>query len=496
MSEQTPTPTVLWLTSRSAFERGTQFCPFARYVENHAGPYGYGMQRKAQSIPLVTGSYTHLAVQLILQWLMDARQTSGSQPDTAPDEVIRWAIQESILKYRRVVEKRGILTLVADDEATLAKLTLLHKEQEYLIQGMIWAWALVRLPLYLQDYVIISVEEEESYVTGCTCALGNGLGEIEDHEIRGCNGIGILSRPDVLGQRKSDGVYGYTEFKTASVAKKRWNDSWERKQQFLLGILGAERRHGVEISHAWVEGLIKGQRKPDYPYTEDMPRLQQSLLCYAYFKPGIPPTSENEWRPGYSYYDLEGIKHTADKKQGYRKVALWEHPEEVSFPGKPEEMTVSEYWCKILAADFPMSLQKCVSLIGPIPKQRHQIEKALRSMEAEETLWQDRLWRIYEFSTQTGKQWGDDEFMEFVETVVPRSWNCDPFGPDHPCPNIPVCHPVTDDWRRPIDTGLFVYRAPHHLAEAEQMKARGLLPEDGYAEELDEVEGGDLGSDE
>lgn len=489
--------TVLWLTSRSAFERGTQYCPYARFVENHAGPFGYGMQRKSHSLPLVSGTYTHLGITSICQWIKDARLKTGHQPENAPDEVVRWAVELSIEKYRKTVEKRGILGLIGDDEEQKNKLQALIIEQEHLISGLIWAWALVRLPAILNEYYIVEVEAEEIYVTDCNCGIGDGIGSIEDHEARDCQGIGLMSRPDLLLERKLDSKFGYSELKTVSVAKKAWNDSWEHKQQFLMGILGAERRFDVEITHAQVEGLIKGQRKREYPYTDDMPKIQNNPFCYAYHKPGNPPASYGEWRPAYNYITNEGLKYTVSRKE-YKKIALWSLPEEDAFPGRPPEMSPVEFWAKVMMTEFPYHLEKCVSSIGPIPKQVHQIEKALRSLVAEERLWQDRLWKIYDFSQRTGKEWGDDDFMAFVETVVPRSWNCDPYGPDHPCPNQYICHPITDDWRDPIGSGIAVYRKPHHQPELEQAKARGLAPEDseGWTDDDDPADdGGDYGSD-
>lgn len=468
--------TLLWLTSRSAFERGTQFCPFARYVENHAGNYGYGMQRKAQSMPLVTGSYVHEGIALVLGWVLETTQKTGIQPDEAPAEVIRWAVEVSIEKYQAVIKKRGILTYVMDDPESLAKMMNLAKEQEFLISGLIWAWCLKRLPAYLAEYFLRAVEEEEECVLDCTCGLGERIGTFAEHEARDCQGIGLQSKPDILGQRKSDGKYGYTELKTVSVPRKSWNEAWERKQQFLIGVLGAERRHGVEITHVWVDGLVKGQRKREYPYSDDLPKTQQNCLCYGFYSAGNPPAVESSWRPAFTYRTAEGVEFKALKTQGYRRTALWAMEKEVAFPGCPEEMEVSEYWVRLLHQEYPYHLEKCLTQIGPLPKQVEMVPKAIRSIVAEERLWQERLWRIYEFAKASGKAWGDDEFMEFLETVVPRSWNCDPFGPDHPCPNQYICHPITEDWRDPIGNGIAVPRIPHHEPEKQQVLGRGIIP--------------------
>lgn len=479
---------VIWLTSRTTFENGASFCAFRRYVETHAGTFGYGFQRKALSVPLVTGTYIHKAPELILKWILETRQRTGTQPAFAPDEVIRWAIEETIAAYRKVIDKRGFFTILKDAPEGNERLAYLITEQEWLLEGLVWAWAVGRLPAILAEYQIVSVETEEEYVAACTCGLGNGLGTINDHELRGCGGIGVLSRPDVLAARWSDGAYAYFELKSASVARKKWADSWERKQQFMLGILGAERRLGVEITHAYVEGLVKGQRKSDNWNDPNGQKIQQSCLVHSYFSPGRPPESIAQWRPNFKYMTYEGVEFTAKKTEGYTKVPIWSIPAEVGWPGKPAEMTVAEYWVKVLHNEYPSHLQKCLTTVGPIPKQRHMIEKALRSLVCEETMWQDRCWKIYEYSAANGVGWGNDQFMEFVETVVPRSWNCDPYGPEHPCPIQTVCHAVTDDWRDPIASGLMVFRTPHHAQEAAQMAARGLKPEFGLGEDQEEVE--------
>lgn len=484
------TLTSLWLTSRSAHERGTQFCPFARWVEYHSGPYGYGIQRRALSLPLVTGTYVDKAISAVGQWLIDAYDATGEQPSQAPDEVIRWAANLAVLKYRAVCEKRGILTLAADDPESLARLNTLISEQCTLIEGLVWTFCLVRLPAILAEYRLRYVQPEEHFVEGCTCGLGDLIGAIPDHEARGCLGIGMQSRPDLLVSRWVDNSWGYIELKTASNAKRAWNDSWERKQQFLLGILGAERRLGVEITHARVEGLVKGARKRDYGVQDSTaPKKQQNCLCYGRLRYGNPGLTKPDWKPSYEYFDIDGIKHRTGKD--YVAVAMWEAPDD-AFPGLPEGMSRIEWWVKYLATNYPTALAKSLNSIGPLPKQRTQLLKAVRSSVAEEALWQERLWKIYDWCKENpGHEWGDPAYHAFVESIIPRSWNCDPFGPDHPCPNQPICFDM-EGAEDPIGSRLFVYRSPHHALEAAQMKARGCEPPDGVGYEQDEQDDGDF----
>jgi len=446
-----------------------------------------GFSRRAQSLPLTTGIYTHLAIAEVCQWILEARLKSGVQPERAPDEVIRWAVGLAVEKYREVVSASGLLQISGEDATAEAELIRTINEQATLIDGLVWAFCLYRLPQILGEYILTAVEEEQEYVAGCTCGLGDGIGGFREHGARKCGGIGIESRPDLLAERRIDHAWAYFEFKTAGVAWKSWTEQFERNLQLLVGVLGAEHRHGVEITHCRIEGLIKGQRKRDYPYEEHQPKTQQSPLCHAYYQPGNPPLSIGDWLPAFSYVDREGMRHSVPRGRDsrYKKVGIWE-VEDDAFPGKPPEMSRSEYMVRYWAENYPFHLQQSLVSVGPIPKKRDQLEMALRSLLAVEKLWQERLWQIYGWQVEhPGKAWGHPEFHAFVETVIPRSFRCLPFD-GHPCPNTGICFDELPAWRTPTESGLFLYRHPHHSAEVLQARSRGWTPEPGVAEDDEE----------
>ncbi|PYQ25656.1 MAG: hypothetical protein DMF56_27055 [Acidobacteria bacterium] len=437
-----------------------------------------GFSRKAQSLPLTTGIYTHLAIAEVCQWILDARLKTGMQPERAPDEVVRWAAGLAVEEYQRVIGLSGLLQITQEDPNAQAELARTIQEQSTLIEGLVWAWCLCRLPVVLQEYLIVAVEEEQEWVDACSCGLGSGIGGFREHATRKCGGIGIESRPDLLLERRIDHAWCYVELKTASVAWKSWQEQFERNLQLLVGVLGAERRHGVEITHCRIEGLVKGQWKRDYPYEEHQPKTQQSPLCYAYHEPANPPLGFGDWLPAYEYVDREGIKHRVPKSRDsrYRKIGIWEADDD-GFPGKPAWMSRSEWIVRYWAENYPYHLTKTMAQVGPIPKKRDQLDMALRSLICVEKLWQERLWAIYEWQVKNaGQGWGDPAFHAFVETVVPRSFRCLPYD-GHPCPNIPICFQEAESWRDPVGSGAFLYRKPHHTAERVQAEARGWKPE-------------------
>ena len=82
-------PLTLWLTDRTRYTTGTSHCETERYFKNHFGPTGYGIVRKAESLPLMTGSYTHAAFETLWKYL----QQHDSFPTVA---VIRQAIADAL----------------------------------------------------------------------------------------------------------------------------------------------------------------------------------------------------------------------------------------------------------------------------------------------------------------------------------------------------------------------------------------------------------------
>src|SRR4051794_16721942 len=296
-------PLSFWLTSRSAHESGSSRCPMLRYLGYHAGPFGYGWQPRAQSIPLATGTYTDHGISLVLQWLIDqgnnpdVTQFSEADPTAAPPQLyltttaeyqqtIRCAARHALDAYQAAIRKPGFLN--PETEQDQAAQYALMFEQMSLIEGLTWVYCLYQIPQLLSEGRIIGVQSEEVFVSDCDCGIGDFLAMPADHAGRGYTGHGILAKPDFLRERFSDSGLEYHELKTASMARKDWQESWETKAQFILSILGVERRLEREVTSTYVHGLLKGkrdrERQEDGTYSG--PKKQQSFLCYAYYKDG------------------------------------------------------------------------------------------------------------------------------------------------------------------------------------------------------------------
>ena len=183
----------LWYVDRSRYEAGTQHCSWDRYLSYHFGPSGYGINRKAESLPLGTGTGYHVGGELLGEWALQ-------HPDATalPLDVIRHAAAEARSRYEAKARASGIYG-VGDP----TQLDTLIGEQSSLIGGLVWCEGLEFWPWLLREYQVIAVETEETLVLDCTCGLGSRIGSAADHEARACQGICFMSRPDLLTRSRS-----------------------------------------------------------------------------------------------------------------------------------------------------------------------------------------------------------------------------------------------------------------------------------------------------
>lgn len=464
MSERT----VLWLTDRSRYDTGLEKCRRERFLSYHFGASGYGIAKLAQAIPLATGSYVHEGIADILLYCKEHDQLPG-------DDVVRAAAAKASQTYTKVVEQRGLRNL---DEGERVETIII--EQSYLIEGLIWAFALSFLPWLLSECRIIEVEREELLVVGCTCGLGDMIGSQEDHEGRGCEGIGFQSRPDFLTEyRARPGVLAYWELKTVGQVNEPWETQWETKVQFAAGALGASKRLELPIAECYVVGLIKGRREGS-TYNPDTKKregalMQQSVLCYGFKKPGNPPMEDEDWQPSYNYTDENGKGHTLGR--AYQKAPLWDLKDAAG------DVSVPEFWAKWIPQEH---LAKQITLIGPLPINPVLVNDLVEELVAEEQRWKAVVWELYEVARTVGFDWTRPEYQAALRRLVPRSWACRRYGKRHQCQFVPVCF-YHEGWQDPLQIG-FGLRRPHHTPEMDQMVARGLTPAEGWPEDEEGAE--------
>lgn len=505
----------LWLLDRSRVVDGRGYCQRARALGYHLGPNGYGITLKATRLPLMTGIAAHEGVAPILAWCRDhddlivqglqAAVVQDGEPFLpVPREVVRAAVAGAQAAYWKVVEVRGFAYL---DDLTTQEVT---REQNYLIEGLIWAWCLEVLPEILTRGRVVEVEHDDTYVFGCTCGLGDGVLSKADHEARECQGLGLMCRPDFIVETRLTLELEYHEFKTTAMDSVTFRDKWEVMIQMFAATLDAERRLGKHVQSIYIHGLIKGKREGEYNYEsgkKDGAYRQQSIFCYGYRKPANPPMEQEEWSAQYEYVGEDGKNHRLGK--AWRKTGVWELPESLL----PAGMTRGEFWASWMPGEVR---RKQLVLIGPLTRQTQMVEHFLAEAVGEEARWQEGLWELYDCAQELLQPypqgdtaccteptcqkcqgvghyaavpdwwaivWPDARFQRLLDLRFPRSYECRRYGARNKCQFEDPCL-GREGWADPVGSGRYIERRPHHRDELEQAIGRGLLlPEVGVGEE-------------
>jgi hypothetical protein len=462
----------IWLTDRTRYSTGTGRCARERYLRNHFGPTGYGIVRKAESLPLMTGSYWHVILEHFWTYLKE-------QEAIPPIEFVREAIQDGIQQYEKRIVARGFRGLLQSEHTDL-----IIKEQQTLIAGLAWMVYRQIVPWLHTHYRVLQAELETVYMLDCTCGLGSGVLDPLLHDQRGCQGIGQMLKQDLVAAKREGGTLAYFEGKSTGWGGDNWAPQWETKPQLSIGSFGIPERYGKEVSELYIIAGYKGARKTTKakdPFEQDVTR-QESPFCYGYCKPGNPPLGTDDWKPAYEWVDEYGAVRRVS--QAHKKRGVWELPES-DWPAwtKRERTDLSpiEWWTQYA---LPSSVaEKQVFLVGPMNRQDVQILALKRQIVGEERHWQQILWQLYELQ-QAGHSWTSEEFQQQLDYLVPASWDCRRFGTKHECEYLGLCL-RKQGWEDPLSAG-FVARRPHHATELDVAISRGLLPEQSEDEESDD----------
>jgi len=466
----TPAPSTIWLTDRSRFKLGTSRCARARYLGYHFGPTGYGITARRESLPLVTGISVHQGLEAYTRILAEHDRL----PDVGETRGIVHGICNAYLNRVEGRGFRGILSGPQTDETI--------NEQVALISGLLWALRLKFLPWLHAAYQVRAIEEERLHFLSCSC--GAPPLDTAEHIRRSCAGKALMIRTDLLAQRRGGQTFAYLECKTTGWDSDAWAEQWETDAQLALGTLDVEAKYGHEVTELYIIGLNKGGRKRDR-YNPDDIRRQQSALCYGYRRPGNPPLAKDDWLPAYEWTDNEGETRRASR--AHKRTGIWlldesDWPTWRAYQGSDPSLGAYEFWVRNLPASI---LDRVCFILGPMNRQDQQLRALTTSMAGEESRWQAHLWELYELQAN-GYAWSSPEFQEALDLRIPCSWACRPFGKDHQCEFVPVCH-RHQGWDDPVGSGQYQPRLPHHDPELRQAIDRGLLPKEAAeAEEEDE----------
>lgn len=377
--------------SRSAIAT-RRSCQVKRYFAyDYAGT---GLERTTASLPLAGGLSLHAAL---------ARIGMGANVDQV--------IADVCAAYAEEVGGRGV-------NGTLPEhLAFLIHEQQTLIEGLIRGWVHFRLPLILEEYEPVSIEQEWLVDMG--------------------DGFELPLRIDWLERHRGTGLLHIRDFKGQGYLRDGWREHYLHDLQTLLYPEAVERHTGEYVGGIEYEALLKGARKKGgekspWPDRE----LQQSPLCYGY---AIEGKGAVEYQAAYT------------ARKGARKFAVW------------EEFADVEDWLT-LHLDEP-TWRELYAVTGMISPTKAERARALTAVKRGEEGYATHL------------QWIKDDLAAGVpleETLglwlEPDTSVCYQFGTRHACEFHAVCPfagGASGIEEEPVESGRFRLRADHHAGEME-----------------------------
>lgn len=416
----------LLYVDRTRYQTGLADCMMARFLGHHY--LNTGIQLKGNSIPLTTGTSVHSPLEDICNYCKARREENPDLPtvdllrEVEEQGIVRNAIEESISEYCAAVDETGLKGLTENPEDINDIVT----EQCSLVGGLVWVWVRKCLPWVLDNYEILAVEQEFELVLACTCGLDEA-GSAADHEERGCFGVCLMTRPDLILRHKASGIIVYVEFKTgADVMNYNYSMQFEDNIQFALGAAATERHFGEPVTELYVHALHKGKRDREYNNVTrayDGAKKQNSAFCYVYYKEAKPPMIPEDVRPSYYTKDpLTGSKWGATENRGYRKMPLWE------VPWSDIEEGVPYYEHYALNKLDDAELEQFIKFIGPIPNPKFLVDRLLIEMVEEEKRWAERIAYLDSVLESVNGDVMHTDYQLALSEIIPRSWKCYNYG--------------------------------------------------------------------
>jgi len=420
-----------------------QRCPRARY-------WGYeyrgrGVAPVRLSIPLAVGTYVHQGLGVLLAQVRDG------QPGQPVD--VEAAVHMAIFGYDDLIYKRG-LNIEQGGEIQFT-----YQEQRALIEAMIRAYAIRKLPLLLEEFDVLEVEREDEFKLGRVLVprlqgpfmvyRSDGTPDVVDE-----GPLVWMSRADGLLRRKADGDLYVLSYKTTGDWDNRKEAENSHDMQGLSESAGIESRLGAgTIMGVKMEFLLKGSRlknKVNNRYE------QYSPLIRAWRRQGITGDDDSyAWRYEWSEEDPQtGFIKNHRLGKGWTPFFAWELRGGVrGWIDRLATGTVQPEAGDALDAQF----------ITPIPYFRHEddIVRWRRQVEARETETARASREIRRL---------DGHPFEEIEPLLDQHFEQHTRACDWPvkCPFQDLCFGGAA--YDPVGSELYIWREPHHKPELVQIK--------------------------
>lgn len=254
--------------SASRLESGHR-CPRRRFLGHEYK--GRGLEPVRARIPLTVGIWVHKGVERLLK-----------------GDTIEVAAAAALDGYSTEVRERGFELQPGEDAYYVAV------EQQCLIEAMLWAWYLRRLPYFLARYTILDAEYQ--FVVPLS------------------GGLSLRGRVDGVLREKETGDLYVLSVKTKSVWDSRAEAAGRTQMQGISETFAVEQKFGEMSCGTIMEYLLKGKRE-QYPAGSGQ-YLQSSGL--------VRPWSDGaNYAHSYTWTDpVSGQNRRLGK--GWSRVNIWD----------------------------------------------------------------------------------------------------------------------------------------------------------------------------
>ena len=401
----------VYITDRTRIVTRKADCARRRYLNFDYAIDGEpkGIQRRAMSLPLLTGEELHEAHAKVLAFYAGLPQ--GKDIDAAVADIIS--------RYSAKVAARGVF-----NEENLQQLI---REQTALLEAMLRAFVYTWVPRILEDFDIIGIETPMDWV------LAPGLVQ--------------KLRFDVTARRKGDGQLVILDYKSMPYVSDVWSKKLETSTQTSLYTEAAEELYEEPAEIAYL-GTVKGTYRTDTakgsPFYQQ--KIQTTPYLYAYALKGDVGAV---YEPNYT------------SKKGFVKVRTY------------EEMSVKKWMDFLWNSHRQLVNDNFVwnPPFAPTKTQR-KMDRALHVKEELEYVAKIRQFEAMRAQAlRDGNEALYAKAMEYLdlEAAPMNKENCYKYGADSQCPFVQDGPCFNEgSFELLLEDGAFEVREPHHGTELEE----------------------------
>lgn len=465
-------------TSRSAVLT-YQTCHRKRFLAYHFGQVG--LSPEPVDLNLLTGTCIHRGLQHLLEHCRMEHPLNDFE-EACVDRAVELAVEV----FREEVTNHS-LNLYSSEFLNTA---FVIAEHECLIEGLIRAFSIYRLPRLLEEFEILEVELDEIFEEFSDIVIWQTKADasflFRDHYEKGVVVLSIKSASeyaDVTLRNLLHDMQGVSEWVSIESRLLREFELFKHKREeftnkhlekYFTWCLNNNQKpkvYAVQYEH-----LITGKRRQDPPESGIYKRYNPLIHPYALAKMGIMFASGSAF--GQKYSNPTEYKWKTGKgrqPKGWEKINIW------------EDMGVKE-WVNWLAEGKVQPeegnfLEEIIRTSELVIRSKEEMEEWRISTRFQEQNIIEKL-EILEILAEKAikcdnnntfsERWYWNQYEEKLQELFPKNTqNChDYYGKD--CQFVQICHRVLDI-QTAIESGVLVNRTSHHEQERLYHIERGLV---------------------